>query len=95
MYTTSVGICAILMNEQIKFDCLVRLLLHNDILDLVLFFLVQLSRLKDMVDQLLLQEEIRLVSSLLKQALQEHQRDTETLPLDLWKKSVCLTDSKS
>lgn len=41
-----------------------------------------------MVEQLLLQEEIRFVSNLQKISFQEFQRDAETLPLDLWKKSV-------
>ena len=48
----------------------------------------QLSRLRDLVDQQLIQAEIKNVSKLLQLSLQELQRDTDTLPLDLWKRPV-------
>ena len=52
--------------------------------------IVQLMRLRDILDQQFLQDEIRFVNRLLQLTIQEYQRDTDTLPLDLWKKAVSI-----
>lgn len=51
---------------------------------------VQLMRLRDLLDQQFLQDEIRFVNRLLQLSIQEYQRDADTLPLDLWKKAVSI-----
>lgn len=47
-------------------------------------------RLRDLLGQQFLQDEIRFVNHLLQLSIQEYQRDTDTLPLDLWKKAVSI-----